>query len=290
MELLLDVIPFVAQEDCFVMHGGTAINLFVRNMPRLSVDFDLTYSKVQDRETSLFEINLALKRLKSRIERTLGLAVQHLEDKHKLIVASFNAQIKIEVNPVGRGLIAPPQKLSLCHKAQTEFNRFVEVNVVATGQLYGGKICAALDRQHPRDLFDVKYLLKNDGFTNEVKHGFLYCLLSTSAPINEVLLPNLLDQRKTLENQFEGMSTENFSYTDFLKTRDSLLKIINDQLTLEDRKFLFDVKNLTPNWNIYQFGDFPSIKWKLQNLKKLKSENNKKYEKQLNLLKIKLGL
>ena len=282
--------PFVAQEDCFVMHGGTAINLFMRNMPRLSVDIDLTYSKVQDRVTSLFEINFALNRLKSRIERTLGFAVQHLEDKYKLIVSSLKAQIKIEVNPVGRGLIAPSQKLTLCNKAQTEFNRFVEVNVVATGQLYGGKICAALDRQHPRDLFDVKYLLDNHGFTNEVKHGFLYCLLSTSAPINEVLLPNLLDQRKTLEKQFEGMSTETFSYSDFLNTRDSLLKIINDQLTLEDRKFLFDVKNLTPNWNIYQFGDFPSIKWKLQNLKKLKSENTKKYEQQLNLLKIKLGL
>lgn len=43
VRLLLAVLPEIAKEHCFALHGGTAINLFIRNMPRLSVDIDLTY-------------------------------------------------------------------------------------------------------------------------------------------------------------------------------------------------------------------------------------------------------
>ncbi len=288
--MLLDVLPFVNQEDCFALHGGTAINLFIRNMPRLSVDIDLTYCRVQNREESLLEIYNALQRIKNKIEKISGITVQHQVNNFKLIASSQKAQIKIEVNPVGRGLIAPAQKLPLCERAQFEFNRFVEVNVVSTGQLYGGKICAALDRQNPRDLFDVKYLLENEGFSTEIKTGFLYNLLSSSAPINEVLLPNLLDQRNTLDNQFEGMSSISFTYGDFLDTRNLLLSTIKEKLSLEDRQFLYSIKSLVPNWNLYAFSDFPSIKWKIQNLKKLKSENPNKYDQQLDQLKSKLGI
>lgn len=48
----------------------------------------------------------------------------------------------------------------LLDSAQEAFDTFVEVDMMTLGQLFGGKICAALDRQHPRDLFDVKYLWK----------------------------------------------------------------------------------------------------------------------------------
>lgn len=289
VQLLLDVLPLVAQEECFALHGGTAINLFVRNMPRLSVDIDLTYCPLEDRQESLSQIQLALERLQNRIEKIFGVVVQHQTDTQKLVATSSKAQVKVEVNPVSRGLIAPVQKMILCDKAQEDFDRFVEINVVSTGQLYGGKICAALNRQHPRDLFDVKYLLENEGFTDEIKQGFLYNLLSSGAPINEVLLPNLLDQRRAQENQFQGMSVEPFSYSDFEKTRQSLLEAIKGGLTLEDRKFLLSVKDLSPDWSVYDFKDFPSIKWKLQNLEKLRSDNLGKYHEQRDQLKNKLG-
>jgi len=50
------------------MHGGTAINLFVRDMPRLSVDIDLTYVETAERLATLESINAALQRIKQRIE------------------------------------------------------------------------------------------------------------------------------------------------------------------------------------------------------------------------------
>lgn len=59
-ELMLSVLPEVAKEQCFAMHGGTAINLFVRDMPRLSVDIDLTYVEIDSREVALLAINEGL--------------------------------------------------------------------------------------------------------------------------------------------------------------------------------------------------------------------------------------
>ncbi|MDL5511207.1 nucleotidyl transferase AbiEii/AbiGii toxin family protein [Arenibacter sp. M-2] len=66
--LLLSVLPEVAKENYFALHGGTAINLYLRDMPRLSVDIDLTYIPVEDRNTSLIHISEVLARIKSNIE------------------------------------------------------------------------------------------------------------------------------------------------------------------------------------------------------------------------------
>ena len=160
--LLLSVLPEAAKETCFALHGGTAINLFVRNMPRLSVDIDLTYLPIEDRATSLANIAKALERIKARVETVVSKArVSHRKDVAKLQISAQGVDIKLEVNLVGRGTLAAPEKLRLCARAQDEFEAFCAIQVVPLGQLYGGKICAALDRQHPRDLFDMKYLSKN---------------------------------------------------------------------------------------------------------------------------------
>lgn len=161
VRLLLNVLPFVAEERQLAIHGGTAINLFVRDMPRLSVDIDLTYIPVEERETTLRNIEEILLRLKKRIEANLaGSTVEPKPKIGKLIISDEKATIKLEINLVGRGIFKNTEKAVLCDSAQEAFDTFVEVNMVSLGQLFGGKICAALDRQHPRDLFDVKYLLK----------------------------------------------------------------------------------------------------------------------------------
>lgn len=171
--LLLSVLPEVAKENCFALHGGTAINLFVRDMPRLSVDIDLTYLPIEDRATTLANIATALERIKINLEKIIPDAcITHRKDAAKLQVSARGVVVKLEVNLVMRGTIHPPVKMQLCQKAQNELEAFAAIDVVPIGHLYGGKICAALDRQHPRDLFDVKYLLENEGFTNEIKEGF----------------------------------------------------------------------------------------------------------------------
>jgi predicted nucleotidyltransferase component of viral defense system len=175
VNLLTNILPYVTEESCFAMHGGTAINLFIREMPRLSVDIDLTYIFLEERESSIRNINNALARIKEKVENSIKQAsVIHKKATGKLYVKAYKTEVKLEVNLTNRGTINDPMFLPLCSKAQSEYKVFLEVQVVPIGQLYGGKICAALDRQHPRDLFDVKVLLENSGLTDDIMEGFFY--------------------------------------------------------------------------------------------------------------------
>jgi len=104
--LLLSVIPEIALDPRFALHGGTAINLFDRDMPRLSVDIDLTYITIEDRKTSFANISEALSKIKSRIEKRLqGSRVEHKVELHKLLVSHNDAIIKIEVSQIVRGIL-----------------------------------------------------------------------------------------------------------------------------------------------------------------------------------------
>lgn len=243
-----------------------------------------------DRTTTLKNIDKALQRVKERIQSMLPRAqILYKADTAKLIVRHDGEEIKIDVNLVGRGTLTPPTRMILCGTAQTMFDRAPVIQVVPIGQIYGGKICAALDRQHPRDLFDVKLLMENEGFSDAVREGFLLCLLCSDRPINEVLVPNFQDQRQAMENQFTGMSDDPFTYEDFERTREQLVKTVNQGLTETDKKFLLSVKNCEPDWSIYDFERFPAVQWKLQNLRKLKDSNPEKHKEQCDALAKKLA-
>lgn len=286
VKLLLDVLPEVAKEACFAMHGGTAINLFVRDMPRLSVDIDLTYVEIAERNETLEGINAALMRIKERIESLRpSIRIQHKENVCKLQLDERGVMIKIEVNMVGRGLIGEATKAPLCEAAQEQFDVFCAMPLVPLAQLYGGKICAAIDRQHPRDLFDVKLLLENEGFTDEIKRGFIFGLVGSNRPTHEMLNPNLLDQRMAFENQFEGMSAIEFSYDEYEATRLQLIETIQVGLNENDKVFLKSFNSLEPDWSIYDFQEFPSVKWKLLNLEKFRQDKPEIYQQQIDALK-----
>ena len=289
VQLLLAVMPEIVKEECFALHGGTAINLFIRNMPRLSVDIDLTYLPLEDYETSRTNINAALQRIMGNIQKVLPqVKINYEEQNSKLRISDKGVLIKVEVNLTGRGSLHPPVMMDLCQRAQEEFDAFVSMRLLPPGQIFGSKICAALDRQHPRDLFDVRYLLSNEGITKEVKEGFLFYLLGHGRPINEVLTPNWKDQKQAMDSQFTGMTIDSFTYDDYEQTREALLKAIHSNLTEADKKFLLDLKNLAPDWTVYDFQKFPGIAWKLENLQKLKDSNPEKHTKLYEKLKDKL--
>ncbi len=291
VELLLQILPEVAKVEIFALHGGTCINLFVRDMLRLSVDIDLTYIPIEDRSTSLTNILKGLNTVADNIRNIIPDSIIDVKEKEfKLIVSVKNVVVKVEVSVMNRGLLENVETRILCAKAQETFEAFCEISSVSIGQLYGGKICAALDRQHPRDLFDVKYLLQNEGLTKEIKKGFLLMLLCSERPINEMLNPHLLDQQTAFQNQFEGMASDDFSYEDYEKTRTELVEIVNQELTQNDKNFLLSFKNLTPNWSIYPFSEFPGVKWKQLNLNKLKNNNPEKHKQLFDKLKVVLKM
>lgn len=278
VELLLRILPFVTDEECFAIHGGTAINLFVKNLYRLSVDIDVTYIPLEDRKSSLEHINDALMRIADRVKsRFRDIRIIPRLDISKITCESRGCQVKIEVNQTKRGLVCGEAALlPLCEKAQNLFGMEVDARIVSIPQLYGGKISAALSRQHPRDLFDISQM---DFPVEEVKEGLVFCLLGSDRPIHESFAPNLIDQRDAMEHQFAGMSEIQFTYEEFESTRDKLIRDVNSAMTEEDKKFLIGFEDLTIDWSdtVYSdFRDYPSVKWKIQNLQKLQKSNPKK--------------
>ena len=285
--LLIRIMPSVFRIKDFAVHGGTAINLFYKNMPRYSVDIDLTYIPITDRRTSIDVINTHLTQLKQMIERTVpGIKVVHKPDVLKLQCSYEGAMVKIEVNGTKRGIIGATGDHMLCARAQNEFQMGCKARIVSFSQLYGGKITAALSRQHPRDLFDCKYM-EIDNF-KDVKDGFMLCLLGSDKPIIESLRPNSIDQTEALEKQFAGMSDVPFSYADYEDARINLVKMVNDNLDSADKDFLLSFEVGNPIWNLCCAGDlsaYPSIRWKQQNIIKLKEINPQKHLDGINKLR-----
>lgn len=275
VEILLRMIPLVTEEGVFAVHGGSAINLFVRNLPRYSVDIDLTYIPLEDRNSSLLHINEHLNSIAAKAGKAFrGMHIVEKPDICKLLCEYQGHQIKIEVNQTKRGVIGGDViRKPVCDKAQEEFGLYCETDIVPMTLLYGGKIAAALSRQHPRDMFDVKYM--EYPFT-ETREGLLFCLLGSDRPIRESFSPSLIDQSDALVNQFEGMTDIPFSYEEFENTRNELIRDVNALVTPEDKAFLLSFESAEPDWDNFEFGyfrDYPSVKWKLQNLGKLKSTN-----------------
>lgn len=281
--LLIRIMPLVFKIKDFAVHGGTAINLFHRNLPRYSVDIDITYIPVSGRENSLEAINGHLASLKRSIEIAIpGIRVVHKPDVWKLQCTKDGVTVKIEVNGTKRGVLGQVEILQLCEKAKMEFGMTCLANIVPWGQLYGGKIAAALSRQHPRDLFDCRGV-GCDEF-DAVKAGFVLCLLGSDKPIVESLAPNHIDQREALENQFAGMSDEVFGYDDYCTARENLVYVVNQGLTDMDKDFLVTFEAGCPEWEKCCAGDlsiFPAVAWKLLNISKLKAKNVAKYREGL---------
>ena len=278
--LLIRIMPLIYKIKDFAVHGGTAINLFVRNMPRYSVDIDLTFLPVKNREESMLEINSYLITIKQQIEKAVpGIRVTHKPAILKLLCTKGAAMVKIEVNGIKRGIIGEVEELDLCEKAQSEFNMSCRARIVPLSLLYGGKIAAALGRQHPRDLFDYKYM-EVDSF-DEIKNGFIFYLLGSDKPIIESLQPNPIDQQEALNNQFKGMTDTPFEYADFEVTRKELNETVLSNLSETDREFLLSFENGIPEWDkccVGDLHDFPAIKWKLNNIQTLKETNPEKFK------------
>lgn len=286
VKLLIDVLPYIAKEECFALKGGTAINLFYNNLPRLSVDIDLTYIGFESRDIASANINNALKRIADDLNAKGYIAnVQGNDIEKKIICSNKNAKIKIEPNYIIRGCIEKPEILEVCENVEDEFG-YAQIQVVSKKELYGGKICAALDRQQPRDLFDVKELIERDGINEELVKGFIAMLLSHDKPLHETLNPNIKNQTEIFEKQFQGMTNKNFSYVEHEQTLNNLINIIKEKI-FPYKQHLLDFVSLKGdlgNFKINNLEKLPAIKWKIKNLQKLQSMNIKKFEEQYNQL------
>ncbi|MDL2403032.1 nucleotidyl transferase AbiEii/AbiGii toxin family protein [Rhizobium mayense] len=287
--LLIAAMPFMAAEKEFALKGGTAINLFVRDMPRLSVDIDLTYLPVAGRPESLAAIDAAMKRMATAIRAGLrGVRVTEVINVRekivtKLTVQRSDAQIKIEVTPVLRGCVFAPEIRAVSPAVEEAFG-YAETQVVSFADLYAGKIMAALDRQHPRDLFDIRDLLANERIGEDLRRAFLVYLVSHDRPMSEVLAPRRKDIVQEFAQGFEGMTAEPVQRAALEEAREVLIATITGGMPAPHRQFLLGFKRGEPDWRLIglpEAAELPAVKWKQLNLDKLSAASRTRLVNQL---------
>jgi predicted nucleotidyltransferase component of viral defense system len=266
----------VARHDCFALKGGTAINLFLRDLPRVSVDIDLTYLPLSPRVEALREIESTLLAIeKDVLHRVPGASVREHRVQGqvvKLTVATGDAVVKLEPNLILRGSVHPPEERELCAQAQQQFSAFVSARTLSAPDLYGGKLCAALDRQHPRDLFDVQLLLEDTGITSDIRRAFVVYLAGHGRPMHELLAPRFQEIGRLYEEQFRGMTRQEVSLERLRQVQRDLPQLLTTALDDDEREFLLSLKRGEPAWDRLGLADlerFPSLQWKLLNIRKM---------------------
>jgi predicted nucleotidyltransferase component of viral defense system len=282
-QLVLRVLPLMATEPSFALKGGSAINLFVQDLPRLSVDIDLTYLPIEPRNVSLTLMGNALLRIADSLRQALpGIKIQEARYESKYVIRLFvqyqNVQIKIEPNVVIRGAVFPCENRLLVPEAQTKFEMFISIQTLSIADLYGGKLCAALDRQHPRDLFDISILMEHEGISNDIRRAFVLYLGGHPRPINEVLNPKLQDIRKIYHSEFLGLTRVPVSYEKLITTRQEMIDLLKRELTENERLFLLSIKEGQPKWELMEIKGIeklPAIQWKLFNIRKMNKNKHR---------------
>lgn len=284
VRLLVDVLPDVAKESEFALKGGTAINLFYRDMPRLSVDVDLTWLPAGDRASALSGISDALGRIAARIaERNPRLAVHGTAgdrgSETRIVVRRDRVQIKIETSPVARRAVLPVRPMVAPEAVTAQFG-FLEANVLAFEDLYAGKLVATLDRQHPRDLFDVKLLYENEGLTDDLFRVFMVYVAASRRPMHELLTSARRIRDETYDEEFAGMTRVAATRETLVEAGRRLYEDIGSRLTGSVAAFLISLHDAEPDFGLIglpEAAELPAVRWKLVNLERLKRANPEKH-------------
>lgn len=293
--LLTQVAPLVFVGDTFALKGGTAINLFVRDMPRLSVDLDLVFlDHTLPRDEALARINEAVKQAAEQLNKRgfQTYAPAAAAGETKLLVRRGSIQLKVEVNFVMRGTVQPVHRASLTPGARDVLMTDLDIPVVSLEDVYGGKLVAALDRQHPRDLFDVMQLFAHEGITPGIRRAFVVYLASSNRPIHEVLFPPLRDVQHDYAHNFQGMTAEPVPLDALLAARERMVRELQQGLDDNERRFLLSLVAGAPEWSllgIAHLEHLPGIRWKLHNLALLQKSDAKKFAGQADLLATRLA-
>ena len=285
VRLLLRVLPYIAKEKVFALKGGTAINLFYRNMPRLSVDIDLVYIPIEDYETALKNINDAFDRIAAAIKKKPQTQAQRIagggNQDTRIEVRDGHASIKIETSPVTRGTVCPTKMMQVQDAVDDKFG-FAEMQVVAFEDLYAGKMVAALDRKHARDLYDIKLLYDDAEMTEKLFRVFMVYVACSRRPMHEILTSSALSNIPSY-HKFDGMTAETVTEAELISAHTKLCEDVKKRLTKDMIKFLLSLHDAEPDFELIglpQAAKLPAVKWKCENLEKLRNNNPKKHSEQ----------
>lgn len=280
VKLLVDILPMLAREPRFVLKGGTAINLFEHDLPRLSVDIDLTWLPVgefqEDSELIAESLNVLAESLRAApIRLQVQASASEGAQINRIIASRGRTRVKIETSPVMRGSVHAIRKMRVQPSVEAEFG-FAEMQVLHFADLYAGKLAAALARQHPRDLFDMTAVLDSGKLDGELWRTFLNYLTCSPKPAAELLVPDEpRDFERLFSTHFRGMTAAATSAQALLSTRDRLLNRVRDLLDDTTSDFLLSVEHEVPDFDLIGLpgaAHLPAVRRKLENLGRRSNE------------------
>jgi len=292
VRLMLEVAPDVFTSGRFAMKGGTALNFFVQDLPRLSVDIDVVFVPHQTpRDVALAEIAAELSAIQDRLKNRgikAEIANSKTGDETKILARRERIEVKVEINHVFRGTLLPVEVRPLVKSASDLFTTSLSAPTLAVAELYGSKLVAAMDRQHPRDLFDVHGMFQRFGLTPEIVECFVGYIAGHNRPVHEVLGSRDIDLARPFGAEFAGMERELVSLAELEDARKRLRRELRASLTAEHKQFLLGLVAGTPPWETMHcrhLAELPAIQWKQQNLARLKKSNPAKFQAQSDELK-----
>lgn len=274
VRLLVEILPVLAQEPRFALKGGTAINLFEHDLPRLSVDIDLAWLPVHDYAEDARLIAESLERLADVLRgRPLQLQVQLSAGEGagitRLVASRGRSRVQIETTPVMRGTVHPVRRMVVRPSVEEAFG-FASVQVLSFADLYAGKLAAALSRQHPRDLFDVGLLLEDERADQLLWRTFLVYLTCSPKPAWEMLAPRMpADFAATFEAHFKGMTAEPIEAEALLGIHERLLVRLAGWLDEPSCEFLRSIEEQRPDFDLIELPQaacLPAVRRKMHNL------------------------
>ena len=288
VDLLLSILGNFVEHPEIALKGGTAINLFLLNMPRLSVDIDLTFLPILPREESLRSITNVFEQAQEKIlkRRDIRAEIKCTKDgvPKQMLIRRNETTVKVEINLILRGAVYEPSILPISKNTLDQYGKEMSVRCLSFEDLYAGKFCAALDRQHPRDLFDIYYFNKKYELTERLKNAFIVYLLSSNRPVHEIIRPSLLNQKEVFLKEFDSMADEKITYKMLEDVRSNFIDTINNSLSENDKKFILSFEQGQPNWHLFpldKIQEFPAIKWKLHNISQMDASKRSNSVEQL---------
>lgn len=274
------ILPAVAEETCFALKGGTAINFFVLDLYRLSVDIDLTYLPAEPRETALAGIDAGLRRIARRLSSQYDVAFGRTSaggHADTVMVRAGRDEVKIEVNPVLRQTLLPVRVLGVQPRVEASFG-YTRMQVLSHEELYAGKLVAALDRQHPRDVFDARALLDTQGLSEALMRAFVAYVAGHKKVMAHIVAPRFGDLRKfrnLYDTQLRGMTEEDLSVATLVETWKRLATEVRARIGEREGRFLISFKRGEPQWDLLGLpgaAQWPAIRWKMHNLAQMVPE------------------
>ncbi len=210
-----------------------------------------------------------------------------MQGETKLVIERDGITVKVEVNTVMRGTVHPVRRADLSARASEILKADLALPVASLEDTYGGKLVAAMDRQHPRDLFDVLQLFAHEGITPAIRRAFVVYVASHNRPVHELLFPREQDIALEFTGAFDGMTTERVPLEELLRARTRMMHELQTGLDTSERGFLLSLVAGAPDWRLLDvphLAQLPAVQWKQLNLDRLRRDNPAKFAEQRDLL------